>query len=139
MKLTKYRRDHTMAINMTPLIDIVFLLIIFFMTVSQITRIRDLPVQLPTITSGVSPSKVTNVTINVNKEGEIFITGKQRSVDEVVLVLSELLTKYNNNPSRVKIEIRYDHRSTSATMNRLVKRLTDLGFTQIMPVVSMEN
>lgn len=128
-----------MGINMTPLIDIVFLLIIFFMTVSQITRIRDLPVQLPTVTSGVSPSKVTNVTINVNKNAEIFITGKQRSVDEVVSVLSKLLIKYNNNPARVKIEVRYDHRCTAATMNSLVKRLTDLGFTQIMPVVSMEN
>ncbi len=128
-----------MGINMTPLIDIVFLLIIFFMTVSQITRIRDLPVQLPTVTSGTSPSKITNVTINVSKEADIFITGKKRTDNEVVAILSELLTEFDNDPARVKIEVRYDRRCKSATMNRLVGRLTDLGFTQIMPVVSTEN
>jgi len=128
-----------MGINMTPLIDIVFLLIIFFMTVSQITRIRDLPVQLPAVTSGTSPSKVTNVTINVNKDAEIYITGKQRSEDEVVSILSQLLKKFDNNPARVKIEVRCDRRCLSATLNRLVTRLTDLGFKQINTVVSTEN
>lgn len=123
---------------MTPMIDIVFLLIIFFMTVSQITRIRDLPVELPSVNGGTEKSKVTNVTINVTQQGDIHIAGKQRSESDVVQVMAQLLTKYDNNPARVKIEIRYDRRCKSKTMNRLVKRLTELGFTQVMPVVAAE-
>ena len=123
---------------MTPMIDIVFLLIIFFMTVSQITRIRDLPVQLPTIAEGSAQNKTTNVTINVTKDGDIHVTGKKRTEPEVVSILAELLPQYDNNPQRIKIEIRYDRRCKSATMNKLVKRLTELGFTQIMPVVATE-
>jgi biopolymer transport protein ExbD len=138
VKLTKYRRNHTIGINMTPMIDIVFLLIIFFMTVSQITRIRDLPVQLPTIEGGTAKNKITNVTINVTENGEMHVTGKQRTEPELVSLLAELLSKYDNNPQRIKIEIRYDRRCKSATMNQLVKRLTELGFTQVMPVVATE-
>lgn len=123
---------------MTPMIDIVFLLIIFFMTVSQITRIRDLPVQLPSVSGGADQSKITHVTINVTQDGDIHVTGKSRTESEVVTLLSELLPQFDNNPLRIKIEIRYDRRCKSATMNRLVKRLTELGFTQVMPVVAME-
>lgn len=123
---------------MTPMIDIVFLLIIFFMTVSQITRIRDLPVQLPSVSGGADQSKITHVTINVTQDGEIHVSGKDRTESEVVTLLSELLPQYDNNPLRIQIEIRYDRRCKSATMNRLVKRLTELGFTQVMPVVAME-
>jgi biopolymer transport protein ExbD len=36
MRLTKHRRVTRADMNMTPMIDIVFLLIIFFMTVSQV-------------------------------------------------------------------------------------------------------
>ena len=42
MKLTRTKRNHGVTFNITPMIDIVFLLIIFFMTVSQITRVVDL-------------------------------------------------------------------------------------------------
>ncbi len=136
MKLTKYRRDHSIGINMTPLIDIVFLLIIFFMTVSQITRIRDLPVRLPTVTQGTVKSKEATVTINVTQNAKIFVTGSERTEDEVVSLLVDLLKEFDNDPQRIKIEVRYDQRCLAATMNRLVKRLTDLGFTQVMPVVS---
>lgn len=121
---------------MTPMIDIVFLLIIFFMTVSQITRIRDLPVELPTVHGGTSKNKITNVTVNVTQDGDIHVSGKERTVNQVVTMLAELLPQYDNNPMRIKIEIRYDRRGKSKTMNRLVKRLAELGFTQIMPVVS---
>lgn len=123
---------------MTPMIDIVFLLIIFFMTVSQITRIRDLPVQLPSVSGGASESKTTNVTINVSENGTIYVSGRDRTESQVVSLLAEVLAQFDNDPQRVKVEIRYDHRCRSAVMNRLVKRLTELGFTQIMPVVSME-
>ena len=47
MKLSKHRRRPDVAFNMTPMIDIVFLLIIFFMTVSQITQVNDEPIELP--------------------------------------------------------------------------------------------
>ena len=123
---------------MTPMIDIVFLLIIFFMTVSQITRIRDLPVQLPSVSGGADQSKITHVTINVTQDGDIHVSGKARTEGEVVALLGELLPQYDNNPLRIKIEIRYDRRCKAATMNRLVKRLTELGFTQVMPVVATE-
>ena len=43
------RRDHdtTIGINMTPMIDVVFLLIIFFMVVSHVVSSQAQPVDLP--------------------------------------------------------------------------------------------
>ena len=71
MKLSKHRPHNPIAFNMTPMIDIVFLLIIFFMTVSQITRVADYPLALPRVSQGDSSSITATVTINLNREGEI--------------------------------------------------------------------
>ena len=48
MRLSKPRKQGQLGISMTPMIDIVFLLIIFFMTVSQITLLG-LLVAIPTL------------------------------------------------------------------------------------------
>ena len=47
MRLSKRRRDTLAIMDMTPMIDIVFLLLIFFMTVSQVSEINKIQLSLP--------------------------------------------------------------------------------------------
>ncbi len=46
MKFKRQRRD-TLAVNLTPLIDVVFLLLIFFMVSTSFTDLSELVVNLP--------------------------------------------------------------------------------------------
>ena len=79
MKLSKSKRNHKLMMNMTPMIDIVFLLIIFFMTVSQITRVNEERLELPKL-RGAEDQSPTSLTINVTKEGVIKISGSEVDV-----------------------------------------------------------
>ena len=106
MKLTRSRPHHTLAFNMTPMIDIVFLLIIFFMTVSQITRTVDHPVELPQVAEGASESRTATLTINLNEKGEVIVAGKKLSQQEVASALQKQLEKMDNDPDRIRIQIR---------------------------------
>lgn len=132
MKLSKHKRNTDASMNMTPMIDIVFLLIIFFMTVSQISRINEEPIELaqirPTGTEDIEP---TVVTINIDRSGEIIISGTTRSIaDTIVAVVNEMAT-VGNEPSLIKVLIRTHRFARSETVNELVTQLNELGIVQI--------
>lgn len=136
MKLSRSKPQHTLAFNMTPMIDIVFLLIIFFMTVSQITRTVDHPVKLPQITEGSSQSITATVTVNLDQQGDLVVAGKSLSLPALAAALQKRLSQANNDPDRIRIEIRCDRRCESKHVNQLVNRFSALGFQKVRCAVS---
>ncbi len=136
MKLSRSRQHHSLAFNMTPMIDIVFLLIIFFMTVSQVTRTVDHPVELPRVIEGASESKTATVTINLNEKGSVIVAGKVLSQQEVVSALQAQLEKMDNDPDRIRIQIRCDRNCLSKFVNKLVNRLSSMGFKKVRCAVA---
>ncbi len=76
MNLRPTRRDDP-DINITSLIDVVLLLLIFFMVSTTFTREAQLQVDLPKATAepGEAPKKVLEITVNIN--GDFFIDDKQ--------------------------------------------------------------
>ena len=79
MRLSKPRKQGQLGISMTPMIDIVFLLIIFFMTVSQITYVNDEPLELPKL-AGTDDQETSTFTINITPSSNIVISGKETSL-----------------------------------------------------------
>ena len=73
MKFKRQRRD-TLAVNLTPLIDVVFLLLIFFMVSTSFTDLSELVVNLPEAEGGtVEPDKGLDIIISA--DGSMFLTG----------------------------------------------------------------
>lgn len=131
MRLSKIRRQHSLAFNMTPMIDIVFLLIIFFMTVSQITKTADHPVELPMVMEGGSKGPPTTITVNLNDRGEILVGGQRLSLEECVGAIGKMLKEKGADANQVSIQVRIDKSCESSFVNELVRRLSALGITQM--------
>ena len=74
MKLNKHDAQTEMDMNMTPMIDVVFLLIIFFMIITDLTQ-QDLEdIKLPvakTCVPDVPDPKVVRPIVNINAEGKM--------------------------------------------------------------------
>lgn len=136
MKLSKHRLASTVGFNMTPMIDIVFLLIIFFMTVSQITRVTDHPMALPRVTEGDQAPKTATVTINLNESGEIIIAGNRLSLADTSAAMRSQLKKFDDDPSRIIVQLRSDRNCECRHVNELLQSLEDLGFKQVRSAVS---
>ena len=136
MKLTKSRPDSSISFNMTPMIDIVFLLIIFFMTVSQITRTIDHPVDLPQVPFGGSKSEPATITINLNRDGKIVVGGKTMSVENTLAAIKKKLEMQDNDPNQIKLHLRCDRNCKSRFVNRLTEKLSAMGFTQIRTAIA---
>lgn len=84
------------ALNLTPMIDIVFLLVIFFMVGAQFTEEENrVDVKLPSAPI-VEPltSKPDALVVNVRENGEIVVDGDVRTVDELENLLRTARKEY---------------------------------------------
>ncbi|TET28411.1 biopolymer transporter ExbD [Candidatus Aerophobetes bacterium] len=86
----RFRRPRTRGeatlINLTSLIDVVFLLLIFFMVSTSFALIQGIKVDLPTTTT--TQEKIEqNIVISITKEGKIYLDKTQISKAELVKTL----------------------------------------------------
>ena len=69
-------RNKEMGINMSPLIDLVFLLLIFFMVTTSFVRETGIDVQRPAA-STATLTENGNILVAVSKEGTLHFDGKK--------------------------------------------------------------
>ena len=67
------RRNRAPDINITPLIDVVFLLLIFFMVSTTFSRLTELEIELPEAESGAKEEQPATLEIVIDAEGRYFI------------------------------------------------------------------
>ncbi len=92
----RFRRPRTRSeatlINLTSLIDVVFLLLIFFMVSTSFALIRGIKVDLPTTTTPQEEIE-QNIVISITKEGKIYLDKTQISKTELVKTLERQIGK----------------------------------------------
>jgi biopolymer transport protein ExbD len=85
MQFEGHRRNSRVP-NITPLIDIVFLLLVFFMLTSHFVRDDVMNIQLPKAESGGQLVVAELVEISINAEGQWFY--KEQLLDEEALFVA---------------------------------------------------
>ena len=88
--------------NMMPLIDIIFLLLIFFLMASQFEREeRQLPVVLPEVAEAQPLAMTQDLVINITPEGKYVVAQQQYSEEQLAALLEQ--TRRNNPHQSVLI------------------------------------
>jgi len=127
---TKRKEEESLQLNMTPMIDMVFLLIIFFLTATTFTqKEREQDVLLPT-TSGVgslSKALSRNLIINVKKDGGVFVAGRKYAEDDLLLIISTQNAQLNNG---LKVKIRADKRTRYGNVARVLAIVEKAGVSR---------
>jgi len=97
------------SLTMTPLIDVVFNLLIFYLIASKFAEEeRELPVKLPDA-SEAQPliSRPKELFINIDEQGRYYMGGKTLTLPQLEKVLVEA---WSANPTRTTVIIRADER-----------------------------
>ena len=99
------------TLSLTPLIDVVFLLLIFFLVTSEFEEEeRRLDIVLPTATSAVPMvGKPREIVIDIDEEGEVYMRGQKTTLEDLECLLKASVAQ---NPTNQSAVIRAD-RSTS--------------------------
>ncbi len=130
MRLSKRRRVTSVRMNMTPMIDVVFQLLIFFMTVSQVSEVNRERLELPR-QPGAEDQRPAVLTINVNQRGELIIGGIVYELSELVALVADELVRLGDDPSRLTVVLRADRRVSSEFVNRTVAALAQLDIRKV--------
>ena len=90
----KFRRKHReeVGINLTPLIDVVFLLLIFFMVSTTFTRETQLSIDLPEAEGSVKEVSEDQIEILIDEAGSYRVNG-QGLVDNRIRTLQAAVYK----------------------------------------------
>ncbi len=98
------RRRTSNVPNLTPLIDIVFLLLVFFMLTSHFVRDEVLNIDLPEADSGDALDQPQQIEVLITEQGEYSVNNQTVSLDELENIL---LDKISNQKEKV-VRIRGD-------------------------------
>jgi len=91
MRFYRPRERKETVLNLTPLIDVVFLLIIFFMlTTTFRTVFQGIKVDLPTTTTPQEKIE-RNIIISITKDNRLYLDEKEVIESELVRLLKEKL------------------------------------------------
>jgi biopolymer transport protein ExbD len=122
MHIPTEQRVKTTRLQMTPLIDVVFLLITFFMVVTEIARQDQIEgLELPDAESAVRDEKIKRLTICVLRDGAYLVGGQRRSLEEVrdILIIHARLSR------DVPVLIKADRRARYKYVRDLMKICVD--------------
>ena len=128
MRLNKRQHGTLTRMNMTPMIDIVFLLIIFFMTVSQASKVNQERMSLPE-EKGTDDKEPSALVINILQDGQLVIMGKRATSGRALSIVSAQLERVGDD--RLKVELRVDRRCESKHANDLAKSLEGMGIKRV--------
>jgi len=118
------------AVNLTPLIDIVFLLLIFFMVSTTFTKENHLNISLPEATAEASEQPPLAIEILITAEGDYSING-QPLVNTQSETLMRAITKTLDGRETAPVVISADARTTHESVVRAMDAAGQLGLVNL--------
>jgi len=122
------RRPPEAEINLTPLIDVVFLLLIFFMISTQFKSAAELELELPNSDLTQVSSSTEALRVVVTKNGQLAL--EDRRLDNSAESLRRALSQYPNAQDR-GIVLEADARATHQSVVDVLSVFSALNITRV--------
>jgi biopolymer transport protein ExbD len=128
----KFRRRtrEELNVNLTPLIDVVFLLLIFFMVSTTFTRETRLLVDLPEADAAPATQVPRQIELLVDEAGAYRVNG-QALVDRRVRTIQAALYEYSQGDTTIPLLISADADSSHAAVVRAMDAAGQMGFSRL--------
>ena len=122
------RKRPLSEINVTPLVDVMLVLLIIFMISAPLLTVG-VPVELPKTEASAVETDNEPITVSIDKDGAIFIdrdeTSYERLIERVTAVAGDA------DPAKKPIFLRADGRAPYQAVARVMARLSASGFTKL--------
>ena len=130
MRLPGSNQSRELSNNMTPMIDVVFLLIIFFLVSSHLARQESqIPLELPEATSHNPPNVETPaLTVNVLTDGSWSVAGKRLDEASLASSLQEYLSR--GGPEAL-VRVRVDQSVPYARVEKVLRTAAQTGLPNV--------
>ena len=125
-----HRSAESVDVNLTPLIDVVFLLLIFFMVSTTFDRHAKLKVQLPSAEAKMQQQTKDPVVLSIDAKGKYYINDRQVVNTQLNTLKAALQKTVENNPD-ITLLLRADGRTPHQSVVRAMDAASQLGITKL--------
>ncbi len=127
------RKGAISEINVTPLVDVMLVLLIIFMVAAPMLTVG-VPIDLPETQAKAMNSDTQPITVSVNNEGIIYLQETPINIDDIVPKLQAIATTGYNE----RIYVRGDAVATYGVVMKVMARISAAGYKNIGLVTQQE-
>ena len=130
-------RSDNIDLNLTPLIDVVFLLLIFFMVSTTFQQQSKLKIDLPEASASASEQKQESVVIAIDASGRFFVNDRQlvnSQLSTLKIALQKTVGDNRDTPLILRADAKTPHQSVVMAMDAAAQ----LGLTRLS-IATLEN
>ena len=130
MRIRDDRAQEEPEINLVPLIDVILVLIIFFVITTTFDARSTLQLQLPSATAQPVSEQVQSLSVLINAEGRYFVGDQEVLRTDIDALKQALATAGGEDRSR-PVMLRADARTPHQSVVTALDALGQLGFRRI--------
>ena len=130
-----HRRGVMSEINVTPMVDVMLVLLIIFMVSAPLLTVG-VPIDLPQSQAKSIEQDKEPLTISVNDKSQIFLQNSEITVEDLVPKMQAVAQARGGTEARVYV--RGDKKVDYGTMMQVMGRLSSAGFHRVALVTEFE-
>lgn len=114
------RKSEELDVNLTPLIDVVFLLLIFFMVSTTFEKEALMHIDLPESVNAPIESIAQPLRITINAEGQFMVNDKELMSDDRAALMAAVALVIGDNkkmPVLIRADARTPHQAVITAMD----------------------
>src|SRR5262250_543890 len=127
-KRRHHRRGVMAEINVTPMVDVMLVLLIIFMVSAPLLTVG-VPIDLPQTQAKSLDQDKEPLTVSVNTKGEVYLQNAEIKIEELVPKLQAITQARGGSDER--IYVRGDRKVDYGTVMRVMGRLSAAGFHRV--------
>jgi biopolymer transport protein TolR len=132
----RHRRRPVMAeINVTPMVDVMLVLLIIFMVSAPLLTVG-VPIDLPQSQAKTLDQDREPLTVSVNVKGQVFLQNTEIALEELVAKLKAVTDARGGLDER--IYVRGDRQVDYGTVMKVMGRISAAGFRRVALVTEIE-
>ncbi|MBI1732125.1 MAG: biopolymer transporter ExbD [Gammaproteobacteria bacterium] len=126
----KRPRREDVGIDLTSLIDVVFMLLIFFMVTTSFDRVSQINVKLPQASSEQRESLLESIEVTVDADDQVYVRG-QRLLNTQLGTIREALRESVRTSEDIPVVISADARATHQAVIKIMDAARQAGLVRI--------
>ncbi|MDR2460662.1 MAG: biopolymer transporter ExbD [Deltaproteobacteria bacterium] len=124
----KGRASPPPVVNMTPLVDVILQLVIFFMVTAQFAVLPGLKLMLPELSSGTLVQTAERLEVSITSQNDLFFEGQPTTVAR----LGDLLEQTGADGAKVVVLISADKDTDYGMVFQVIEALRLKNFNRVV-------
>ncbi len=129
MKFTAPESDD-LEISVIPLIDVILVLLIFFMATATFDQNSRIKVELPEASSDATPAADQALIVQIDSEGRYFVNNSE-VINSRIETLKSALQQQGGDPAKQSVVLRADARTQHQAVVTAMDALAQTGYRNL--------